>query len=163
MVQYIPRIITTSTTREPMVHDNHWTWKINCTIHTHDDRLSNWQTKLARQRCAPMFLVTSVLGLFDWPTLTSILDLFDWFYTHIYSCWTCALLTEPAAHASPVVHVPRSLNPLHSLLYWICLLVKNILSSSYYIRFKNRLRRCILNNEPDKTRPHFHIFWQYYK
>ena len=61
--------------------------------------------------------LTSGLGLFDWSALTSILGLFDWFYTHIYSCWACGLLTEPAAHASPGVHVPRSLNPLHSLLY----------------------------------------------
>ena len=61
--------------------------------------------------------LTSALGLFDWPALTSILGLFDWFYTHIYSCWACGLLTEPDAHANPGVHVPRSLNPLHSLLY----------------------------------------------
>ena len=56
---------------------------------------------------------------------------------------------------------PPSL-PLHLLVsYWMMLIHKNSLSSSYYLGFENQLWRYVYAMRPTKTRLHLHIFWRY--
>ena len=45
--------------------------------------------------------------------------------------------------------------PIHT-----CLFIKIFLSSSCYLCLENRLYRCALRDETNKTRPHLHMFWR---
>ena len=101
----------------------------------------------------------------------STLSLLDWFRMQVL--WLLGLrladghsLLCTLAHGS--MHAPCSLSstPFPSfscmIFYWMVLVGKNILSSSYHLRRFKWLRYCILRDESNKTRPYLHIFWWYY-
>ena len=64
------------------------------------------------------------------------------------------------AHGPCVPHV-LPLPPYSYMFFvWIMFVHKNILSSLCYLCLENRLYRCAMCDETNKTRPHLYMFWR---
>ena len=69
-----------------------------------------------------------------------------------YQSFMCTWLMCPSRAPPPSLFI--------HVFVWIMFVHKNILSSPCYHCLENRLYRCALCDETNKTRPHLHMFWR---